>query len=136
MEMIQMSITRWVGWEKVVYTCSGHYSPWIRKGILPFITTWMDLDDIKDLEGSSVQFSHSVVSDSLWLRGLQHVRPPCPSPTPRTCPNSSCPFSQWCHPTISSFVIPFSSCLQLEGRAKWNESVQGQIVHDSSSTKT
>ena len=59
----------------------------------------------------SVQFSHSVVSDSLWLHGLQHARLPCPSPTPRGC-SKSCPLSRWCHPTISSSVIPFSSCLQ------------------------
>ena len=59
----------------------------------------------------SVQFSYSVVSDSLRPHGLQHARPPCPSPTARVYPNS-CPSSQWCHPTISSSVIPFSSCLQ------------------------
>ena len=57
---------------------------------------------------SSVQFSHSVVPDSLQPRELQHTRPPCPSPTPRVYPNS-CPSSQWCHPTISFSVIPFSS---------------------------
>ena len=62
-------------------------------------------------EGSSVQFSHSVVSDSLWSHGLQHTRPPCPSPTPGVHPNL-CPLSQWCHPIISSSVIPFSSCSQ------------------------
>jgi len=60
---------------------------------------------------SSAQFSHSVVSDSLWPHGLQHARPSCPLPTPRAYSNS-CPLSQWCHPTISSSVIPFSSCLQ------------------------
>ena len=60
---------------------------------------------------SSVQFSLSVVSNSLGSHGLQHVRPPCPSPTPGVHPNS-CPLSQWCHPTISSSVIPFSSWLQ------------------------
>ena len=60
---------------------------------------------------SSVQFSHSVVSDSLWPHGLQHARPSYPSPTPRAYSNS-CPLSQWCHPTVSSSVIPFSSCLQ------------------------
>ena len=59
----------------------------------------------------SVQFSHSVVSNSLKLHGLQDARPPCPSPTPRVYSNS-CPLSQWCHPTTSSSVIPFSSCLQ------------------------
>ena len=56
-------------------------------------------------------FSHSVVSRSLWPHGLQHTRFPCPSPSPRACSNS-CPLSKWCHPTILSPVIPFSSCLQ------------------------
>ena len=60
---------------------------------------------------SSVQFSHSVVSDSLWPHGLQHARPPYPSPTPGVYSNP-CPLSRWCHPTISSSVIPFSSCPQ------------------------
>ena len=60
---------------------------------------------------SSVQFSRSVVSDSLQPHGLQHARPPCPSPTPGVYSNS-CPLSQWCHLTISSLVIHFSSCLQ------------------------
>ena len=59
----------------------------------------------------SLQVSHSVVSDSLWPHESQHTKPPCPSPTPRVYPNS-CPLSRWCHPTISSSVIPFSSCLQ------------------------
>ena len=56
---------------------------------------------------SSVQFSHSAVSDSLWPHGLQHTRPPCPSPTPGVHPNS-CPLSRWYHPTISSSVVLFS----------------------------
>jgi len=60
---------------------------------------------------SSVQFSRSVMSNSLWPLGLQHARPPYPSPTPGSYSNS-CPLSQSCHPTISSSVIPFSSCLQ------------------------
>ena len=59
----------------------------------------------------SVQFSCSVVSDSLWPHGLQHARLPCPLPSPGACSNS-CPLSQWCHPTISSSFVPFSSCLQ------------------------
>ena len=59
---------------------------------------------------SSVQFSRSVVSDSLQPHGL-HTRPPCPSPTPGVYSNS-CPLSQWCHPTVSSSVVPFSSRLQ------------------------
>ena len=60
---------------------------------------------------SSVQFSRPVVFDSLWPHESQHTRPPCPSPTPRTYSNS-CPSSRWCHPAISSSVIPFSSCPQ------------------------
>ena len=60
---------------------------------------------------SSVQFSRSVVSDSLRPHEPQHARPPCPSPTPEVHPNP-CPLSRWCHPTISSSVVLFSSCLQ------------------------
>ena len=60
---------------------------------------------------SSVQFSHSVVSDSLRLHESQHTRPPCPSPTPGLHSDSR-PLSQWCHPAISSSVVPFSSCPQ------------------------
>ena len=59
----------------------------------------------------SVQFSQSVISNSLRPHGLQHTRLPCPSPTPGACSNS-CPLSCWCYPTISSSVIPFSSCPQ------------------------
>ena len=62
-------------------------------------------------EAHSVQFSHSVVSDSLQSHELQHSRPPCPSPTPGVHSNS-CPSSWWCYPAISSSVIPFSSCPQ------------------------
>ena len=67
---------------------------------------------------SSVQ---SVVSDSLWPHEAQHTRPPCPSPTHRVHPNP-CPSSRWCHPTISSTVLPFSSCKNLsqhQGLFKW-----------------
>ena len=59
----------------------------------------------------SVQFSHSVMCDSLWHHGLQHARPPCPSPTPGVHSNS-CLLSWWCHPIISSSVVPFSSRLK------------------------
>ena len=61
---------------------------------------------------SLVQFSHSVLSDSLRPHGLQHTSPPCPSPTPGAYSNS-CPLRQWCHPTISSSLVPFSSHLHL-----------------------
>ena len=63
----------------------------------------------KFVRGSSVQFSCSVMSDSLRPHELQHTRPPCPSPIPGVHPNP-CPLSRWCHPAISSSVIPFSSC--------------------------
>ena len=66
---------------------------------------------ITSQQSESVQFSRSVVSDFLWTHGLQHNRPPCPSPTPGVYPNS-CPSSRWCHPAISSSVVPFSSCPQ------------------------
>ena len=82
-------------------------SMWISKQIsTPTITTQHTYFSLR-----SVQFSHSVVSDSLRTHGLQHARPPCASPTPRVYSNS-CPLSQWCHPTISSSVVPFSSHLQ------------------------
>ena len=60
---------------------------------------------------SSLQFSHLVMSDSLWPHGLQHIRLPCPSPTPGVY-IKSCPLSWWCHPTISSSLVLFSFCLQ------------------------
>ena len=66
---------------------------------------------VQTFSGYGVQFSRSVMSDSFWPHGLQHARPPCLSPTPRVYSNS-CPLSRWCHPTISSSVVPFSSCLQ------------------------
>ena len=76
---------------------------------LMFPTGWNLLWVI--IRKSAVQFSHSVVSNSLWPHRLQHARPPCLSPTPRVYSNS-CPSSWWCHPTISSSVVPFSSRLQ------------------------
>ena len=79
-------------------------SPWIKEDDVA-------LAKILGLILRSVQFSWSVMSDSLWPHELQHVRPPCPSPTPGVYSNS-CPLSQWCHPAISSSVIPFSSCPQ------------------------
>ena len=80
----------------------------------------------------SVQFSHSVVSDSLWPHGLQRDRPPCPSAVPQACSNFY-PSSQWYHPTISSSVIPFSSCLQSltasgSFQMKWKEDLSNESV--------
>ena len=71
----------------------------------------MKLKHAYSLERSSIQFSHSVVSDSLWPHESQHTIPPCPSPSPGVYSDSH-PLSQWCHPAISSSVIPFSSCPQ------------------------
>ena len=65
---------------------------------------WVDSTSVR-------QFSCLIVSDSLWLHGLQHARLPCPSPTPGACSNS-CPSSRWCHPAISSSVVRFFPCLQ------------------------
>ena len=84
------------------------------------------------------QFSRSVVSDSLWPHGLQHTRPPCPSPTPGVYSNSG-PLSQWCHPTISSSVVPFSSHLQsfpASGSFQMNQLFvsSGQSIGASAST--
>jgi len=77
---------------------------------MPFYL-WTTKDTSPNTFPTSVQFSPSVLSDSLRPHGLQHARLPCPSPAPGACSNS-CPSSQWCHPTISSSVVPISSCLQ------------------------
>ena len=71
----------------------------------------LTIDSFLVLVIESVRFRRSVVSDSLWPHESQHARPPCPSPTPRVHSDSG-PSSQWCHPAISSSVIPFSSCPQ------------------------
>ena len=78
------------------------------------INRWMDKKAMVPIHNgifSSVQFSRSVVSDSLRPHESQHTRPPCLSPTPEVYSNP-CPSSRWCHPAISSSVIPFSSCPQ------------------------
>ena len=90
--------------------------------------------------GWSPQFSRSVVSDSLWPHESQHTRPPCPSPTPGVHSDSR-PLSQWCHPAISSYVVPFSSCpqsLPASGSFQWVNSshevakvLEFQLYHHS-----
>ena len=87
---------------------------------------------------NSVQFSYSVRSDTLQPHGLQHARLPCPSPIPGAYSNS-CPSCQWCHPSITSSVIPFSSCLQpypASGSFPINQFFPsgGQIIGVSAST--
>ena len=90
-------------WWKRVEQKSKDFKPITQKTFEAEVITWFSF--------SSVQFSHSVVSDSLRPHESQHARPPCPSPTPRVH-SDSCPSSQWCHPAISSSVVPFSSCPQ------------------------
>ena len=87
------------------------YNSWISKASIKIISIRFIFISILKKWFSSVQFSHSVVSNSLRPHESQHTRPPCPSPTPGVYPNSS-PSSQWCHPAIWSSVIPFSSCPQ------------------------
>ena len=97
------------------FSCYTYWTGWLPS---PLNAAWLLLSCFPtlywkktDTTFSSIQLSHSVMSSSLWPHELQHTRPLCPSPTPRVHPNP-CPFSQWCHPTISSSVIPFSFRLQ------------------------
>ena len=77
-----------------------------------YILSSLSLGNLSLLIFHPIQFSSVAQSClTMWSHGLQHARPPCPSPTPGVYPNS-CPLSWWCHPTISSSVIPFSSCPQ------------------------
>ena len=84
---------------------------WINQSFLVYILNINTTNNNLGILTLSVQFSRSVMSNSLWPHELQHARPPCPSPTPGVHSNS-CPSSQWCHPAISSSVVPFSSCPQ------------------------
>ena len=90
---------------QILYQLSHKGSPFYQRTLLNFFLISFFL-----FLAFSVQFSHSVVSDSLQPHGLWHARPSCPSPTPRVYSNS-CPSSRWCHPTISFLVVPFSSHL-------------------------
>ena len=91
----------------VSFQADWQWPPWSSVPTLGHLLLWSGLSWVAN---SSVQFSSSVVSDSLQPHGLKHPRLPCPSPTPRAYSNP-CPSSWWCHPTISSSVVPFSSCL-------------------------
>ena len=84
-----------------------HWRQWVEHSLLDFVFPESKGPVLSSVQFSSVQFSCSVVSDSLRSHELQHARPPCPSPTPGVHPNP-CPLSRWCHPIISSSVIPFS----------------------------
>ena len=84
------------------------FSKYIEIVFLSLQINFIKIPTPKSLSG---QFTYSVVSDTLWPDGLQHIRPPCPSPAPRAC-SSSCPSIWWCYPRISPSVVPFSSYLQ------------------------
>ena len=108
----------WVG--KIPYSRKWHLSPvFLPKKFngqrsLASYSPWSCKESSTAVHAHSVSlllFSHSVMSSSLQSHGLQHTRLSCPSTSPRVCSNS-CPLRQWCHPTISSFVFPFSSCPQ------------------------
>ena len=92
-------------WDLISQTRDQTCNPYIARSSLNFLYLWINFN------WRLVQFSHSVMSESLLPHGLQHARPCCPSPNPRIYSNS-CPLSWWCPPTISSSVGPFSSCLQ------------------------
>ena len=93
--------------------CGSVNIPWDRNENWPFPVLWplLSFPNLLTYWVQHFQFSRSVVSKSLRPHRLQYARIPCPSPTPKAYSNS-CPLSQWCHPTISSSVVPFSSCLQ------------------------
>ena len=84
--------------------------------------SWSSRESVCYFRMNSVQFSCSVMSDSLQPHGLQHARPPCPSPTPEAYSNS-CPSNRWCHPTISSSVVPFSRLQSFPASGSFSESV-------------
>ena len=108
-------------WQATVHGDAKSQTEWLSMPTCIFISTSLILIFFYYL---SAQFSHLVMSNSLLPHGLQHARPPCPSPTPGVYSNS-CPLSPWCHPTISLSVIPFSSCLQSFPGSRYfsNESV-------------
>ena len=115
----QSSRTGWSAGSKLTQTCQAALRPWAHQ----LSHWWLSTSTTQGLSSkpfripclkqfiSSVHFSHSGISNSLWPHGLQHARLPWPSPFPRACSNSR-PSSRWCHPTISSSVIHFSSYLQ------------------------
>ena len=109
--LIFLNLLRHFVWHKMIYSGECFICTW-EECFLLFFHRIFYIYLLSVYSISSVQFSHSVISNSLQPHGLQHTRLSCPSPTPRACSNS-CPSSQWCHPIISSSVIPFSSCLNL-----------------------
>ena len=118
LEWVAISFSRGSSWPRnqtqVSYIAGRFFTNWaIREAHIPCVVWEKSTFKITGLlvEFSFSQFSHSVVSDSLRPHGSQHTRPLCPSPTPGVYPNS-CPSNRWCHPAISSSIVPFSSCPQ------------------------
>ena len=109
---MQMDKQQWYNWKSLKNKKNAFESVLMRwMKLEPIIQSEVSQKEKHQYSISSVQFRSSVVSDSLQPHGLQNARSPCPSPTPGVYPNS-CPLSRWCHPAISSSVVPFSSCLQ------------------------
>ena len=113
---LKVSVTLEVQENRLNLFCLSPLPPWLYLILANAFSAYILLPAFSSSQGSysilhSVQFSCSVVSSSLWPHELKHTRPPCPLPTARVYSNP-CPLSRWCHPTISSSVIPFSSCLQ------------------------
>ena len=119
-EILYWILCMWQGiWAVYEFSCLAwmliHYFWLLPIGWKPVTWSYLIAREAKKLHWmcilSSIQFNRSVVSDSLRPHELQHSRPPCPSPTPGVH-SDSCPSSPWCHPAISSSVVPFSSCPQ------------------------
>ena len=113
-EQLQSPLYSWAPWKTQTSLMTGAMLYWLLEPSAP--TTTSSIYCI-----SSVQFRHSVMSDSLWPHGLQHARLPCPSSTPRAYSNS-CPSHWWWQLTISSSIVPFFSCLSLsqhQGLFQW-----------------
>ena len=128
---------RWIFWQHLNW--NNWQISWLTL-VQKLFTVSLNKSVTSYLTFSSVQFSCSVMSNSLWPHGPQHARPPCPSPTPGIYPNS-CPLSQWCHPTISSSVVPSPPAFnfsQHQGLFKWVSSshqvakvLEFQLQHQS-----
>ena len=108
MEILQGRIPEWVSMPSFRWSSQPRDQTQASGMVGRFFTIWTTWEAVST---ASVQFSRSVVSDSLRPHELQHARPPCPSPTPGVYSNL-CPLSRWCHPAISSSVGPFCSCPQ------------------------
>ena len=106
-QFICLSISQFMYLTTYLSTCPSIHPSSLSIHHFIYLSTYLSIN----LSLYSVQFSRLDIYDSLWPHGLQHARPPRPSPTPGACSNS-CPSSQLFHPTISSFVVTFSSCLQ------------------------